>query len=75
MSDIKPICETCDHFNKIDTDDDGNTIGDCRRYAPRPITYNAMELAGKEISHVIPFVSWSRVWSDSWCGEHSKLKL
>jgi hypothetical protein len=73
MTDIRPLCSTCDHFAELGTDDDGVRVGECRRRAPVATLINGRELRATNVEDAIPWAIWPRVWGTSWCGEHSKL--
>jgi hypothetical protein len=76
MSDIHPLCDTCDYFNKLGLDDQGDVVGDCRRRAPTAVPVTALEMKDRsDLGELIPWCFWPRVWGNAWCGEHSKLTI
>jgi hypothetical protein len=68
--DIKPTCKTCDYFNALGADDDGQVVGSCQRRAPVAINVATRDLDGRDIEALIPFAIWPRVYDNQRCGDH-----
>lgn len=55
MDRYQPKCPDCAYW----LEEPGEDFGECRRYAPRPVT--------GDVTKTVPY--WPTTTSDEWCGE------
>ena len=62
-------CGNCRFFEPgaTEPDEDGDLLGQCRRTAPRAITFST---GGQPHDYTAPVAYWPIVEAKEWCGEH-----
>lgn len=63
---MKPTCETCRWY--ASNKQDAGEIGECRRYAPRPVLWHTIQLEDETRGETQ--ACWPMTMHNDFCGEH-----